>query len=480
MGRTSVESFLKDLSSDISWDIILLQELSSPATHDPDSSVPATPVRVTGNDSSPFLFEPDPGHVVVYGTSPWRCSGVIVHKRHVTCISKFSASELPSVTLEDPNENLSFVSAHLPCCTHPLEQYALSCSRLHETCALLNNNNKLYIGMDANVQMTENMSTAVGTNVSGRVAPAARALVLSALAESLGLRLANTFSQDDRCEYTHFPWNGSSPSQIDYLLTPCKAEVHTLDVLEIPACTDHRAIVADIPVAPKPAVLFRSSRKNWFLPEKLKVPVDPSLHVVSSVSSGSHFNDHVLLDLCANASPSSDPERGDGIVRMGAIAAAVSEAATAHGSFHSCSAKCDPRIRDLECQRRIESDPGQRTVLTKQSWKMRREDRRLKANKRIDFLTQTGRAREHRRECMPRPTVAALDNEADRSRWPSAIADHFRSIFCNSSPELMVWRNGILSKVANRADAFASSPELDIAFSVDEVFQAVGLLKRGK
>ena len=70
MGRTSVESFLKDLSFEVSWDIILLQELSSPATHDPDSSVPATPVRVTGNDSSPFLFEPDPGHFFVYGTSP--------------------------------------------------------------------------------------------------------------------------------------------------------------------------------------------------------------------------------------------------------------------------------------------------------------------------------------------------------------------------------------------------------------------------
>ena len=83
--------------------------------------------------------------------------------------------------------------------------------------------------MDANVQMTENMSTAVGTNVSGRGAPAARALILSALAESLGFRLANTFSQDDRCDYTHFPWNGSSPSRIDYLLTPGKAGVHTLD-----------------------------------------------------------------------------------------------------------------------------------------------------------------------------------------------------------------------------------------------------------
>ena len=63
---------------------------------------------------------------------------------------------------------------------------------------------------------------------------------------------------------------------IMYLLTPCNAEVHTLVVLEIPACTDHRAVVADVPVAPKPVAVFRSSRKNWYLPEKLKVPFDSS------------------------------------------------------------------------------------------------------------------------------------------------------------------------------------------------------------
>ena len=201
---------------------------------------------------------------------------MIDHKKHVTCISKFSASGLPSIILEDPNGNLSFVAAYLPCCTHSFEEYVSSCSRLHETCVQLKNNNKLYVGMDANVQVTANMSTAVGTNVSGRGAPAARALIPSAFAGSLGLRLANTVSQDDRCDYTHFPWNGSSKGQIDYLLTPCNAEVHTLDVLEIPACTDHRAIVADIPVAPKPVAIFRSSRKNWYLPEKLKVLLDLS------------------------------------------------------------------------------------------------------------------------------------------------------------------------------------------------------------
>ena len=393
MGRTNVESFLKDLSHELSWDIILLQELSSPVVHDPDSAESAIPVCVTGDNSLPYLFEPDPGHFVVYGTSPWRCSGVIVHKRHVSCISKFSASEFPSVTLQDPDGNLSFVSAYLPCCTHSYEDYGFTCSRLHETCARLKHNNKLYVGMGANVQMTANMSTAVGTNVSGQGAPAARALLLSAFAESLGLRLANTFSRDDRCDYTHFPWNGGSPGQIDYLLTPYNAEVHTLDVLEIPACTDHRAIVADIPVAPKPLPIFRSSRKNWFLPEKPKVSVDLSLHSSASVSSGSQFNDQGLLDLCANASPSSDPGCGDGIVRMGAIAAAVSEAATAHGSFHNFTVKGDPRIRELECRRRIESDSGQRTLLTKGIWKLRREDRRLKANRRTDLLTQTGRAR---------------------------------------------------------------------------------------
>ena len=241
-----------------------------------------------------------------------------------------------------------------------------TCLRLHETCAQLKQNNKLYVGMDANVQMTANMSTAVGTNVSGQGAPAARALLLSAFAESLGLRLANTFSRGDRCDYTHFPWNGGRPGQIDYLLTPCIAEVHTLDVLEISACTDHRAIVADIPVAPKPLSVFRSSRKNWFLPEKLKVSVDSSLESTASVSSGSQFNDQVMLDLCANASPSSDPGKGDGIVRMATIAAAVSEAATAHGSCHKFSAKCDPRTRELERQRRIESFLAQRTLLTKE------------------------------------------------------------------------------------------------------------------
>ena len=206
-------------------------------------------------------------------------SGVIVHKRHVSCISKFSASEFPSVTLEDPDGNLSCVSAYLPYSSHSYEEYVLSCSRLHETCAHLSAYNKLYVGMDANVQMIANLTPAVVANVSGQGAPAARALILSALADSLGLRLANTrFSRDDQCEHTHFAWNGGNASQIDLLLIAINVEVHSLDVLEIHACTDHRAIVADIPVAPKPVAVFRSSRKNWFLPEKLKVPVDSSLH----------------------------------------------------------------------------------------------------------------------------------------------------------------------------------------------------------
>ena len=75
--------------------------------------------------------------------------------------------------------------------------------------------------------------------------------------------------------------------------------------------------------------------------------------------------------------------------------------------------------------------------------------------------------------------MAALDNEADRSRWPPALADHFRSVFCNSSPELQVWRKGVLERVETRADAFSQFPELDIVFSVDEVLQAASLLKRG-
>ena len=122
--------------------------------------------------------------------------------------------------------------------------------------------NKLHVGMDANVRMTANLSEAVGTNVSGQGAPAARALILSALADSLGLRLANTwFSRDDQCENTHFPWNGGTASQIDFLLTPKNAEVQSLDVLEIPACTDHRAIIADIPVAPRPTCFPFFSQK---------------------------------------------------------------------------------------------------------------------------------------------------------------------------------------------------------------------------
>ena len=132
MGRTSIESLPKDLSQDISWDIILLQELSSPVAHDPDSSESSFPVCVSGNDCSPYLYEPDPGHFVVYGTSPWRCSGVIVHKKHVSCVSSFSASEYPSVTVQDPDGSLSFVSAYLPCSSHPYEEYVFSCARLHE------------------------------------------------------------------------------------------------------------------------------------------------------------------------------------------------------------------------------------------------------------------------------------------------------------------------------------------------------------
>ena len=165
---------------------------------------------------------------------------------------------------------------------------------------------------------------------------------------------------------------------------------------------------------------------------------------------------------------------------MGAIAAAVSEAATAHGSFHIFSPKCNPKIRDLERRRRIESDPVQRTVLTEEIWKLRRDDRRLKANKRVDFLTQTGRAREYCRECTPRPPVAALDAEADRNRWPSVPANHYRTVFCNASPELQIWRNAVLKKIQSRAEKFRKELELDIVFSVDEVFQAISLLKRGK
>ena len=74
-----------------------------------------TPVRFTATRSPPFYsrLPRAAGHVVVCGSSPWRCSAIAAHRNRVPSLLSSTVSPLLAVVLSLDAGPCAFCSAHL-------------------------------------------------------------------------------------------------------------------------------------------------------------------------------------------------------------------------------------------------------------------------------------------------------------------------------------------------------------------------------
>ena len=462
----------------------MFQELSSPICVGPLAPGMADP-ECAPSDKHRFLFTTSTGHLVVYGSSPWRCCAVAIHSSHLPCLASTHVCSHPSAVLRTPAGIFSFTAAHLPAAHYPTEVFLEACSSLHEVLARHKVRCRLVVGMDANVQFAPNSSEAVGGLTSCTSTPGLRERTLSSLALSLGLRFQNTFTSPDSDYLTHKPWNGSRRSQIDYILLPVESEHAPCFTLDLPVQSDHRAVYTSIHVGAREKFVFRPSPKNWRLPAKPCVTPDASKYD-NDVSSHTMYNDDIMLQLCAQESgpfaAAATPmgTSPPGLVPMEGIANAIASSAKVHG-FSAHFTFPNPfkaELRNLERQRRVSFDPDVRKELMKRIWQLRRTQKRMRADAHLDFCTRRG-ARQWRQSQRPQ-AATRLDENEDRSSWPAQIGDFFRGIFTNGSPELSVWRTHTWNLVMQRAANFRAAPELSIVFTVDDVECAINKMKRGK
>ena len=100
------------------------------------------------------------------------------------------------------------------------------------------------------------MSAALGVLTTAADA-SPRALILHALAQALHLKFANTFSVcQDSGILAHFPWNGSSGGQIDFVLVPESLSHEPCYAAHLPVSTDCRAVFCA-------SMSIRKEKKNW-------------------------------------------------------------------------------------------------------------------------------------------------------------------------------------------------------------------------
>ena len=136
-----------------------------------------------------------------------------------------------------------------------------------------------------------------------------------------------------------------------------------------------------------------------------------------------------------------------------------------------------PSSRGLE---EIEPDRDKRSLLAKQIWRLRWQERRAKSNAHLGHVAQNGRAREWRQTFGPKVCINAPVGDESRAAWPKHIADHFSKVFSYTSPDCTVWRSTLRDKLVARFTSFAAKPEFNICFSVDDVSTAIASLKTGK
>ena len=129
----ALEHLLDNISCEHSWDIPLLQEVSSIS-----ACGPLHPDLLEVVNVNPELLVQShllniSGHSVLLGNTPWRCCGVVINRAHMNAIVSQDSDELPSAVLSKPDGTFYFISAHLPNVSHGPEAYTQSCVRLHDT-----------------------------------------------------------------------------------------------------------------------------------------------------------------------------------------------------------------------------------------------------------------------------------------------------------------------------------------------------------
>ena len=132
------------------------------------------------------IFTRSTGHLVIYGSTPWRCCGLVLHRRHLSCLSRSVVSQIPTAILASPTGLLAFTIAHLPASQYTQEQFVLKCAELRDFLSPFSHNAKLFIGMDANVRFPAALSEAVGPHTLGGSA-GLRDVCLASMAGSFGL-----------------------------------------------------------------------------------------------------------------------------------------------------------------------------------------------------------------------------------------------------------------------------------------------------
>ena len=152
---------------DTPWDFVMLQEVSSETAFGP---LAADRMSFGWDEncraSIGELIDVD-GHLLLLGSSPWRCNGILVHRRHCTSIVAHRTGIYPSVTLDTEAGRITCVSAHLPNRNYPIMDFVNACLSLHEVCSHVVDTSKLCIGVDANVQLAPRSNEAVGVHTTG-------------------------------------------------------------------------------------------------------------------------------------------------------------------------------------------------------------------------------------------------------------------------------------------------------------------------
>ena len=114
LSRDSFEDFLDNTSVDFpKWGIVFLQELSAPSVDGFVSQDAADICPFHGDGELPFLLTTAAGHLVVCGSSPWRCSAIAVHRNLVPSLLSSTVSPFPAVVLSLDAGPCAFCSTHL-------------------------------------------------------------------------------------------------------------------------------------------------------------------------------------------------------------------------------------------------------------------------------------------------------------------------------------------------------------------------------
>ena len=152
LSRVALTDIVNFLELDTPWDFVMLPEVSSETTFGPlaahrmdfgwDENCRALVGELIGVD----------GHLLLLGSSPWRCNGILVLRKHCISFVAYRTGTYPSVTLDTEAGRITCVSAHLPNRNCPIMDYVNACLNLRGVCSLVMDTPKLCVGVDANVQ----------------------------------------------------------------------------------------------------------------------------------------------------------------------------------------------------------------------------------------------------------------------------------------------------------------------------------------